>query len=237
MESRSDTHCPPAGGRRRPRHPPDNGPAARAARRRGEPGDRSPRGTTAAPAGPRRVGPPARALPRPRRPQGSPRGRRTHRAGVQPHVGLHVRLGLGLDCLLGLQDLLHGHVLVGAARGLGLGLAAVLAPLPLLLHSCGAVAAQPGPGPGGAHPRPRPRPSPASWWLCAERRAPPPLVNSLNSHSRRDPPRPGTGTGQGQWVPALTELTGQQESQHGGRRAARAVDSGKPRKASRKKRQ
>lgn len=71
-----------------------------------------------------------------------PRGGRVrragaHRVGVQPHVRVHVCLGLGLDSQLRLQDLLHWHVLVGAAGGLHLVLVPVLAPLPFLLHGCG----------------------------------------------------------------------------------------------------
>lgn len=59
-----------------------------------------------------------------------------HRVGVQPHVRIHVRLGLGLNGQLRLQNLLHWHVLVGTAGGLHLVFIPVLAPLPLLLHSC-----------------------------------------------------------------------------------------------------
>jgi len=82
------------------------------------------------------TGPPPRHAPRASVPRAEQMdvGGGAHRAGVQPHVRLHVGLGLGLDGQLGLQDLLHWHVLVGAAAGLHLALAPVLAPLPLLLH-------------------------------------------------------------------------------------------------------
>lgn len=60
----------------------------------------------------------------------------THRVGRHAEVGLDVGLRLGLHRLLRLQDLLHGHVLVGAAGGLHLVLVPVLGSLALLLNSC-----------------------------------------------------------------------------------------------------
>lgn len=89
--------------------------------------------------GPGQMGPPTQqhALgPLPPRGGHEDRGD-THRIGVQPHVRVHVCLSLGLHSQLRLQNLLHWHVLVGAARGLHLILVPVLAPLPLLLHGCG----------------------------------------------------------------------------------------------------
>ena len=80
-----------------------------------------------------------------------------HRVGVQPHVRVHVRLGLGLDGQLRLQNLLHRHVLVGTAGGLHLVLVPVLAPLPLLLHGCRVREAMVSPRlPGQRPPPPRP---------------------------------------------------------------------------------
>lgn len=70
--------------------------------------------------------------------KGPPRGHvdLTHRIGRHAEVGLDVGLRLGLHRLLRLQDLLHGHVLVGAAGGLNLVLVLVLGSLALLLNSC-----------------------------------------------------------------------------------------------------
>lgn len=60
----------------------------------------------------------------------------THRIGRNAQVGLDVRLGLGLDSEFGLQDLLHGHVLVGAAARLHFVLISLLGSLALLLDGC-----------------------------------------------------------------------------------------------------
>lgn len=60
----------------------------------------------------------------------------THRVGRHTEVGLNVGLGFGLHRLLCLQNLLHGHVLVGAAGGLHLILIFLLGSLALLLNGC-----------------------------------------------------------------------------------------------------
>ena len=60
----------------------------------------------------------------------------THRVGRHAEVGLDVGLGFGFHRLLGLQDLLHGHVLVGAAGRLHLVLISLLGSLALLLNGC-----------------------------------------------------------------------------------------------------
>lgn len=59
-----------------------------------------------------------------------------HRVGWSAEVGLDVGLCFGFHRLLGFQDLLHGHVLVGAAGGLHLVLVFVLGSLALLLNGC-----------------------------------------------------------------------------------------------------
>lgn len=153
------------------------------------------------------------------------RGQGTHRAGVQPHAGLHVGLSLGLNGQLGLQDLLHGHVLVGAAGRLHLTLAPVLAALPLLLHGWGDGHWSARSSQGSLHPQgptrqpdrsPVSAPSPASCSHGAVRSENRPrhlsVIHSTTVHTR-------TAQSQGRRGPALRKLTVQQGSRGGVRRA------------------
>lgn len=184
---------------------------------------------------PQRPTVPEQCWPLPR--LGGGRGGRggTHRVWVQPHVCVHVRLGLGLDSQLCLQNLLHRHVLVGTARGLHLVLVPVLAPLPFLLHSCT--------GGGGGQPTIRGQAVPAPSQCarqgrrgrrCSELRTPTPslpqvwppaaghaqntehtgpsLIHPTNVHTS---PHPGPGVRRPEHTrPALMELMVQQGSQY-----------------------